>query len=61
MPFEVLKNKYDLLKQLEDKMDDAGKATQHLLESKEIVEDYQKRIKAQKKNIKIFYNLIKKL
>ena len=52
MPFEVLKNKYDLLKQLEDKMAVAGKATQHLLESKEIVEDYQKRIKAQKKKEK---------
>ena len=52
MPFEVLKNKYDLLKQLENKMDIAGKATQHLLESKEIVEDYQKRIKAQKKQEK---------
>jgi len=52
MPFEVLKNQYDLLKQLEDKMDVAGKATQQLLESKEIVEDYQKRLKAQKKKEK---------
>lgn len=48
MPFEVLKNKYDMLKQLEDKMDVAGKATQRLLDSKEIVKDYQKRINAQK-------------
>ncbi|SNR66403.1 WD40/YVTN/BNR-like repeat-containing protein [Lutibacter flavus] len=48
MPFEVLKNQYDMLKQLEDKMDVAGKATQRLLASKEIVSDYQKRIKAQK-------------
>ena len=52
MPLEVLKNKYNLLKQLEDKIGIAGKATQHLLESKEIVEDYQKRIKAQKKKEK---------
>ncbi|MEX1381848.1 MAG: hypothetical protein AB1Z17_00485, partial [Lutibacter sp.] len=52
MPFEVLKNKYDLLKQLENKMDVAAKATQHLLASKEILEDYQKRIKAQKKQKK---------
>jgi hypothetical protein len=52
MPFEVLKNKYNLLKQLEDKMDVAGKATQHLLESREIVKDYQKRIKIQKKKKK---------
>ena len=52
MPFEVLKNKYDLLKQLENKMDVAGKATQRLLASKEIVEDYQKRIKSQKQQHK---------
>ncbi|GGK36591.1 MULTISPECIES: WD40/YVTN/BNR-like repeat-containing protein [Flavobacteriaceae] len=58
MPFEVLKNKYDLLKQLENKMDVAGKATQRLLESKEIVEDYQKRIKSQKKQKK-YENLLK--
>jgi hypothetical protein len=47
MPIEVLKAKYNLLKQLETKMDVAGKASQQLLKSKEIVEDYQKRIKAQ--------------
>ena len=52
MPFEVLKNKYDLLKKLEDKINVAGKATQRLLTSKEIVEDYQKRIKSQKKQKK---------
>lgn len=46
MPFEVLKTKYDLLKQLENKTGIAGEATQRLLESKEIVEDFQKRIKA---------------
>jgi len=47
MSFEVLKSKYDLLKQLEAKKGVAGEATQRLLTSKEIVEDYQKRIKAQ--------------
>ena len=47
MPFDVLQAKYDLLKQIESKIGVAGEATQHLLESKEIVEDYQKRIKAQ--------------
>jgi len=49
MPFEVLKSKYDLLKQLENKGGIAGEATQRLLESKEIVEDYKKRIKNQSK------------
>ncbi|PHQ57423.1 MAG: hypothetical protein COC16_01115 [Lutibacter sp.] len=47
MPFEVLKNKYNLLKQLETKTGIAGEAIQHLLESKEIIEDYKKRINAQ--------------
>ncbi|WP_299526449.1 sialidase family protein [uncultured Lutibacter sp.] len=47
MPFEVLKSKYDLLKQLENKSGIAGEATQRLLESKEIIEDYKKRIKNQ--------------
>lgn len=46
MPYEVLKSKYDLLKQLENKTGIAGEAMQRLLESKEIVEDYKKRIKA---------------
>ena len=46
---EVLKAKYDLLKQLENKTGIAGEATQRLLTSKEIVEDYKKRIKAQPK------------
>ncbi len=45
MPFGVLKSKYDLLKELESKSGIAGQATQRLLESKEIVEDYKKRIK----------------
>jgi len=45
MPFDVLRAKYDLLKQLETKTDIAGKATQELLDSKAIVEDYQKRMK----------------
>ncbi|MBL4626973.1 MAG: hypothetical protein JKY00_02850 [Roseicyclus sp.] len=45
MPFEVLKSKYDLLKQLEAKTGIAGEAVQRILNSKEIVEDYQKRIK----------------
>lgn len=52
MPFEVLKSKYDLLKQLEAKKGVAGEATQRLLASKEIVEDYQKRIKSQNKDAK---------
>jgi hypothetical protein len=47
MPISVLKAKYDLLKQLEAKIGVAGEATQQLVTSKEIVEDYQKRIKAQ--------------
>jgi photosystem II stability/assembly factor-like uncharacterized protein len=52
MPFEVLKSKYNLLKQLEAKAGIAGEATQRLLESKEIVNDYKKRIKAQNKKEK---------
>ena len=47
IPIEVLKSKYNLLKQLETKMGVASDATQQLIASKEIVEDYQKRIKAQ--------------
>ncbi|MDF1518427.1 MAG: hypothetical protein P1P79_10825, partial [Lutibacter sp.] len=50
--FEVLKSKYDLLKQLEAKKGVAGEAAQRLLASKEIVEDYQKRIKALNKDAK---------
>ena len=38
------------IKQIEAKMGAAGKATNQLLASKEIVEDFQKRIKAQVKN-----------
>jgi len=53
MPFDVLKSNYDLLKQIEDKKGIAGEAIQRLLESKEIVEDYEKRIKEQNKNLKI--------
>jgi len=52
MTFDVLKSKYDLLKQLETKMGMAGEAAQRLLGSKEIVEDYQKRIKKQDKKEK---------
>lgn len=48
--FEVLKSKYDLLKELENKIGIAGDAAQRLLASKEIVEDYQKRIKELKTN-----------
>jgi hypothetical protein len=44
---DVLQSKYNLLKQLNIKLGIAGKATQRLLSSKEIVENYQKRIKAQ--------------
>ncbi len=58
MPFDVLKSKYDMLKQLEAKMGVAGEATRHLLESKEIVKDYQKKIKAQNKKEK-FKDLLK--
>jgi photosystem II stability/assembly factor-like uncharacterized protein len=47
MPFEVLKSKYDLLKEIESKTAIAGEATQQLLASKEIVNDYKKRIKKQ--------------
>jgi hypothetical protein len=46
--FEVLKSKYNLLKALENKIGIAGDASQRLLASKEIVEDYQKRIIALK-------------
>jgi photosystem II stability/assembly factor-like uncharacterized protein len=49
MPFEVLKSKYDLLKQLENKKGFAGEATERLLASKKIVEDFQKRLKDQNK------------
>ncbi|MFK5957575.1 MAG: hypothetical protein QM495_01765 [Lutibacter sp.] len=58
MPFEVLKSKYDLLKQLETKSGIAGEATQRLLASKEIVNDYKKRIKA-KTSIKNQKELLK--
>ena len=47
MPISVLEAKYKLLKQLETKIGVAGEATQQLLTSKEIVEDYKKRIEAQ--------------
>ena len=47
IPFNDLKAIYDLQKQLEAKTDIAGKATQQLLKSKTIVEEYQKRIKDQ--------------
>ncbi|MCF6182748.1 hypothetical protein [Lutibacter sp.] len=49
---DVLQSKYDLLKQLDARLGIAGKATQRLLSSKKIVEDYQKRIKAQHKKEK---------
>jgi len=58
MSLDVLKAKYDLQKQIEAKMDVAGKATQELLKSKEIVEDYQKRIKAQNNKEKYKNDLI---
>jgi len=45
--YDDLKAKYDLQKKLETKTDFAGKATQELLKSKQIVEDYKKRINAQ--------------
>ena len=46
MPFDVLKSKYDLLKQIEEKSENVANASQQLVVSKEIIEDYQKRIKA---------------
>lgn len=49
---EVLKSKYDFLKELENKIGIAGDASQRLIASKEIVEDYQKRIKDIDKNNK---------
>ena len=52
MPFDVLKSKYDLLKQLEEKSENVANASQQLIASKEIVEDYQKRIKALEKKEK---------
>ncbi|MDV7186768.1 hypothetical protein R3X25_05690 [Lutibacter sp. TH_r2] len=48
MPFEVLNAKYNLQKQLQEKMKVASDAMQHLITSKEIVKDYEKRIKAEK-------------
>ncbi len=50
IPFEVLKAKYDLKKQLQQKIAIVGNAMQQLISSKEIVEDYQKRIKAHQKH-----------
>ena len=58
IPMEVLQSKYNLLKELETKAANAGKATQQLVEAKEIVEDYQKRIKAKNKDKK-FDELLK--
>ncbi len=64
---EVLKSKYDLLKQLEHIKEITGKATERLIDSKEIVKDYQKRIKAQNDTIKndslltLHKNLLKKI
>jgi photosystem II stability/assembly factor-like uncharacterized protein len=52
MPTEVLKSKYDLLKLIENKMGVAGESTQRLLKAKEIVKDYQKRIKNNSKKEK---------
>ena len=57
---EVLQDKYDLLKQIEAKLEIAGKGTQQLLTSKKIVEDYSKRIKAQKeKDEMLGYKIVK--
>ena len=58
MPMEVLQTKYNMLKELETKTANAGKASQQLAEAKEIVEDYQKRIKAKNKDKK-FDDLLK--
>jgi photosystem II stability/assembly factor-like uncharacterized protein len=52
MTAEILTAKYDVLKQLETKIGIAGEATKRLLKSKKIVEDYQKRIKAQNEDKK---------
>jgi photosystem II stability/assembly factor-like uncharacterized protein len=57
MPIDVLQANYNLLKQIEAKTGVAAEATQQLLTSKEIVEDYQKRIKAQDDKEKYKNNL----
>jgi len=46
MPQNVLKSKYDLLKQLEAKMGLAGKAVSQLNASKKIAEQYKKQLKS---------------
>jgi photosystem II stability/assembly factor-like uncharacterized protein/flagellin-like hook-associated protein FlgL len=46
MPQNVLKSKYDLLKQLETKMGIAGKAVAQLNASKKIAEQYKKQLKS---------------
>ena len=48
MPQNVLKSKYDQLKQLENKMGLARKAVEQLKESKKIAEDYKKQLKSKK-------------
>ena len=45
MSFDVLKSKYDLLKQLEEKSENVAIASQQLITSKEIIKEFQKRIK----------------
>ena len=50
MPQSVLKNKYDLLKQLEKKTGVAGRAITQLKESKKIAESYKKQLKEKKKD-----------
>lgn len=45
MPFEVLKSKYDLQKQLEKQFELTGKAVTQLNESKKIASDYKKQFK----------------
>ncbi len=48
MPMQVLKSKYDLLKELEEKTAVAGKAIEQLKESKTIAEQYKKHLKSNK-------------
>ena len=59
MSMEVLKQQYDLLKELEGKTAVAGKAVERLRASLEIIDDYKSRIEAEKDKA-AFEDLLKK-
>lgn len=59
MSMEVLKQQYDLLKELEGKTAVAGKAVERLRASLEIIDDYKSRIEAEKDK-EAFEDLLKK-